>query len=87
MGAQATENQSSGQYKLMVKRSTFKCRHGGQTRRVNSTASVKRHCDSDRMITGPRTRGCKPRGYKSITSMEAVKALDLPPLAVPIKWK
>ena len=27
------------------------------------------------MITGPRTRGCKPRGYKSITSMEAVKAL------------
>jgi len=27
------------------------------------------------MITGPRTRGCKPRGYKSISSMEAVKAL------------
>ena len=27
------------------------------------------------MITGPRTRGCKPRGYKAITSMEAVKAL------------
>ena len=27
------------------------------------------------MITGPRTRGCKPRGYKSIRSMEAVKAL------------
>jgi hypothetical protein len=27
------------------------------------------------MITGPRTRGCKPRGYKSITSMGAVKAL------------
>ena len=27
------------------------------------------------MITGPRTRGTKPRGYKSIRSMEAVKAL------------
>jgi hypothetical protein len=27
------------------------------------------------MITGPRTRGAKPRGYKSIRSMEAVKAL------------
>ena len=27
------------------------------------------------MITGPRTRGCKPRGYKSITSMEAVRKL------------
>ncbi len=27
------------------------------------------------MITGPRTRGTKPRGYKAITSMEAVKAL------------
>ena len=27
------------------------------------------------MITSPRTRGCKPRGYKSIRSMEAVKAL------------
>ena len=27
------------------------------------------------MIKGPRTRGCKPRGYKSIRSMEAVKAL------------
>ena len=27
------------------------------------------------MITGPKTRGCKPRGYKSIRSMEAVKAL------------
>jgi len=27
------------------------------------------------MIQGPRTRGCKPRGYKAITSMEAVKAL------------
>ena len=27
------------------------------------------------MIQGPRTRGCKPRGYKSIRSMEAVKAL------------
>ena len=27
------------------------------------------------MITGPRTRGCKPQGYKSIRSMEAVKAL------------
>jgi hypothetical protein len=27
------------------------------------------------MITGPRTRGCKPRGYKSIRSMQAVKAL------------
>ena len=27
------------------------------------------------MITGPKTRGCKPRGYKSIRSMQAVKAL------------
>ncbi len=27
------------------------------------------------IITGPRTRGCKPRGYRPITSMEAVKAL------------
>ena len=27
------------------------------------------------MIQGPRTRGCKPHGYKSIRSMEAVKAL------------
>ena len=27
------------------------------------------------LIQGPRTRGCKPRGYKPITSMEAVKAL------------
>ena len=27
------------------------------------------------MIQGPRTRGCKPRGYKSIRSMQAVKAL------------
>ncbi len=27
------------------------------------------------LIKGPRTRGCKPRGYKSIRSMEAVKAL------------
>ena len=27
------------------------------------------------MIAGPRTRGCKPRGYKAITSMAAVKAL------------
>ncbi len=27
------------------------------------------------MIQGPRTRGCKPRGYEPITSMEAVKAL------------
>ena len=27
------------------------------------------------MIQGPRTRGCKPRGYKSISSMGAVKAL------------
>jgi hypothetical protein len=27
------------------------------------------------LIQGPRTRGCKPRGYKSIRSMEAVKAL------------
>jgi len=26
------------------------------------------------MITGPRTRGCKPQGYKAIRSMEAVKA-------------
>ena len=27
------------------------------------------------LIKGPRTRGCKPRGFKSIRSMEAVKAL------------
>lgn len=27
------------------------------------------------LIQGPRTRGSKPRGYKAITSMEAVKAL------------
>ena len=27
------------------------------------------------MIQGPRTRGAKPRGYKAIRSMEAVKAL------------
>jgi hypothetical protein len=27
------------------------------------------------MIQGPRTRGTKPRGYKSIRSMEAVKKL------------
>ena len=27
------------------------------------------------MITGPRTCGAKPRGYKAIRSMEAVKAL------------
>jgi hypothetical protein len=27
------------------------------------------------MIQGSRTRGCKPQGYKSIRSMEAVKAL------------
>lgn len=27
------------------------------------------------MIQGPRTRGCKPRGYRPITSMEDVKAL------------
>jgi hypothetical protein len=27
------------------------------------------------MIQGPRTRGCKPRGYRPISSMEAVKAL------------
>jgi hypothetical protein len=27
------------------------------------------------LIKGPRTRGCKPRGYKAITSMAAVKAL------------
>jgi hypothetical protein len=27
------------------------------------------------MITGPKTRGAKPRGYKAIRSMEAVKAL------------
>ena len=26
------------------------------------------------MIAGPRTRGCKPQGYRPITSMEAVKA-------------
>ncbi len=27
------------------------------------------------LVQGPRTRGAKPRGYKTITSMEAVKAL------------
>ena len=27
------------------------------------------------MIQGPRIRGCKPRGYRPITSMAAVKAL------------
>jgi hypothetical protein len=27
------------------------------------------------LIKGPRTRGCKPRGYKAIRSMEALKAL------------
>ncbi len=27
------------------------------------------------LIQGPRTRGSKPRGYRLITSMEAVKAL------------
>ena len=27
------------------------------------------------LIQGPRTRGAKPRGYRSITTMEAVKAL------------
>jgi len=27
------------------------------------------------LIQGPRTRGCKPCGYKSIRSMEAVKEL------------
>ena len=27
------------------------------------------------LIQGQRTRGCKPRGYKAIRSMEAVKAL------------
>ena len=27
------------------------------------------------IITGPRTRGCKPRGYKAIASMDAVKAM------------
>ena len=27
------------------------------------------------MITGPRTRGAKPHGYRPITSMEAVKTL------------
>ena len=27
------------------------------------------------LITGPRTCGCKPQGYRPITSMEAVKAL------------
>ena len=27
------------------------------------------------MIQGPKTRGCKPRGYRPIRSMEAVKAL------------
>lgn len=30
------------------------------------------------MIQGPRTRGCKPRGYKAIRSMQAVKALIAP---------
>ena len=27
------------------------------------------------LIQGPRTRGAKPRGYKAVTSMAAVKAL------------
>jgi len=27
------------------------------------------------MIQGPKTRGCKPRGYRPISSMEAVNAL------------
>ena len=27
------------------------------------------------LIQGPRTRGCKPQGYRPITSMEAIKAL------------
>ena len=27
------------------------------------------------IIKGPRTRGCKPQGYRPIRSMEAVKAL------------
>lgn len=27
------------------------------------------------LIQGPRTRGCKPRGYRPITSIEDVKAL------------
>ena len=27
------------------------------------------------MIQGPRTRGCKPRGYKAIGSMKAFKVL------------
>ena len=27
------------------------------------------------LIQGPRTRGCKPQGYKAIRSMEALKAL------------
>jgi len=27
------------------------------------------------LIQGPRTRGCKPQGYRPITSMKAVKAL------------
>jgi hypothetical protein len=27
------------------------------------------------LIHGPRTRGCKPQGYRPITSMKAVKAL------------
>jgi hypothetical protein len=27
------------------------------------------------LIQGPRTRGCKPQGYKPVTSMAAVKAL------------
>ena len=30
------------------------------------------------MITGPRTRGAKPHGYRPITSMEAVKTLVAP---------
>ena len=27
------------------------------------------------LIQGPRTRGCKPRGYTAITTMKAMKAL------------
>ena len=27
------------------------------------------------MIQGPRTRGCKPQGYKAVSSMEALKEL------------
>ena len=27
------------------------------------------------LIQGPRTRGCKPQGYRPITSMKTVKAL------------